>query len=29
MAKPTPAQIVQAIIDVIMAIGMAILGFFK
>lgn len=29
MAKPTPAQIVQAVIDVIMAIGMAILGFFK
>lgn len=29
MAKPTPAQITQAVIDVVMAIGMAILGFFK
>ena len=29
MAKPTPAQIIQVILDVLMAIGMAIIGIFK
>lgn len=29
MAKPTPAQITQAIIDVVVAIGMAIIAIFK
>ena len=29
MAKPTPAQIIQGILDVLMAIGMAIIGIFK